>query len=147
MPMQTAKQKDVLKQAEAAEKNARAQLKDIQQKMKDSKSHHQRELKEAETAITRAKKEAESVVKEAKAKEQEMQALRLEVEELEKSVQTQQQQVYCVPHLFLNKLPLPRSVSPNRSLEPTLPNSDFAFDILMCLCTSSPHRLMPVLLL
>ena len=41
----------------------------------------------------KVRKEAEGVVKEAKTREQEMQALRLEVEELEKAVQTQQQQV------------------------------------------------------
>ena len=43
--------------------------------------------------MVKARKEAEGVVKEAKTREQEMQALRLEVEELEKAVQTQQQQV------------------------------------------------------
>lgn len=88
-----AKQKEVVKQAVATEKSARAQLKEIQQKMKDSKSHHEKELKEAEAAIVRAKKEAESVVKEAKSRVQEMQALTLEVEELEKGLVAQQEQV------------------------------------------------------
>ncbi len=88
-----AKQKETVKQSVAMEKNARAKLKEIQQKMKDSKSHHERELKEAEASITRAKKEAESVVKEAKSREQEMQALTLEVEELQKGLEAQQRQV------------------------------------------------------
>ena len=82
-----------MKQSVAMEKSARAKLKEIQQKMKDSKSHHERELKEAEASITRAKKEAESVVKEAKSREQEMQALTLEVEELQKGLEVQQGQV------------------------------------------------------
>ncbi len=88
-----AKQKETVKQSVAMEKSARAKLKEIQQKMKDSKSHHERELKEAEASITRAKKEAESVVKEAKSREQEMQALTLEVEELQKGLEVQQGQV------------------------------------------------------
>ena len=40
-----------------------------------------------------AKREAEGVVQEAKRREQEMQALQLEVEELDKGLQSQQQQV------------------------------------------------------
>ncbi len=40
-----------------------------------------------------ARREAEGVVQEAKTREQEMQELRLEVEELEKGVVAQQQQV------------------------------------------------------
>lgn len=43
--------------------------------------------------MTRSRREAEGVVKEARAQEQEMQALRLEVEELEKGLGGQQQQV------------------------------------------------------
>lgn len=44
--------------------------------------------------MVKARKEAEAVVKEAKSRDQEMQALRLEVEELKKAVQSQQQQVW-----------------------------------------------------
>ena len=40
-----------------------------------------------------AKKAAESIVGEAKANQQEMQALQLELEELAKALETQQQQV------------------------------------------------------
>lgn len=100
-----AKQKETLKQAEATERSARGKLKDIQQKMVDSKSHHERELKEAEEAITKAKKEAESVVGEAKTREQEMQALRLEVEELEKSLETLQGQVGTSTYFCMNFCP------------------------------------------
>ena len=63
--------------------------------IQDSKSHHEKELKAAEDGLSKAKKEAESIVREAKANEQEMQALQLELEELGKSLETQQQQVKC----------------------------------------------------
>ena len=58
------------------------------------KSHHQRELKAAEEGLSKAKKAAESIVGEAKANYQEMQALQLELEELAKAFETQQQQVW-----------------------------------------------------
>ncbi len=43
--------------------------------------------------MSRARREAEGVVQEGKTREREMQELRLEVEELEKGVAAQQQQV------------------------------------------------------
>ena len=61
--------------------------------LQDSKSHHERELKAAEQGLAKAKKDAQSIVGEAKANQQEMQALQLELEELTKSLETQQQQV------------------------------------------------------
>lgn len=88
-----AHQKELLKTAEDTEKRAKQQLQDIQKKMKESKSHHEKELKEAEEALARAKKEADGVIKEAKGREQEMQALRLEVEELQKGLLAQQEQI------------------------------------------------------
>ena len=66
---------------------------DFTSSVKESKSHHERELKEAEESLARAKRDAEGVVKEAKEQQQEMHALRLEVEELQKGLLTQQEQV------------------------------------------------------
>ena len=59
----------------------------------DSKSHHERELKAAEAQVAKSRKEAERVTKEAGSQQQAMQTLQLEVEEMEKSLATQQQQV------------------------------------------------------
>ncbi|KAL5486574.1 hypothetical protein EMCRGX_G019076 [Ephydatia muelleri] len=88
-----AHQKELLKATEETEKRAKQQLQDIQKKMKESKSHQERELKEAEEALARARQEAEGVVKEAKGRDQEVQALRLEVEELQKGLLAQQEQI------------------------------------------------------
>ena len=123
--------KDVLKQAQSTEKTAKTQLKDIQQKMKvystttpslphtltpslpsqDSKSHHERELRAAEEGVSRSKREAEEVGTEARGREMEMQALQLEVGELEKAVEGQQQQVRGGGRgdggMFISSLPSP----------------------------------------
>jgi hypothetical protein len=61
--------------------------------LQDSKSHHERELKAAEAQVAKARKEADQITKEAGSQQQAMQTLRLEVEEMEKSLSTQQQQV------------------------------------------------------
>lgn len=96
--------KDVLKQAQSTEKTAKTQLKDIQQKMKDSKSHHERELRAAEEGVSRAKREAEEVGTEARGREMEMQALQLEVGELEKAVEGQQQQLEAAAASIAGKI-------------------------------------------
>lgn len=59
----------------------------------DSKSHHERELKAAEEEVARTREVSESVRKEVGDKQQTMQTLQLEVEELGKAIATQQQQV------------------------------------------------------
>ena len=122
-----------MREAKAAEKNARKKLNNIQKKMKvryaitgpsfnytvwimlaspsppppppsplslshthllqEFTSHRERELKEAEQEMERVREEAAGVVGEAKARQQEMEALRLEVEELESGLQGQRQLV------------------------------------------------------
>lgn len=52
-------------------------------------------MKAAEKEVAKTRKEAESIVGEAREKQQAMQTLQLEVEELGKSLTTQQEQV-CV---------------------------------------------------
>lgn len=61
--------------------------------LQDSKSHHERELKAAEAQVAKSRKEAERITKEAGSQQQSMQTLQLEVEEMEKSLATQQEQV------------------------------------------------------
>ena len=61
--------------------------------VQDSKSHHERELKAAEEEVVRSRKEAENISKESGSQQQGMHTLKLEVQEMQKSLSTQQQQV------------------------------------------------------
>jgi structural maintenance of chromosome 2 len=88
-----AQDEESVRAARESEKAAKARLVEIQQNMKDSKSHHERELKNAEKEMNRTKKEAEQIQKFFKTKEQEWQALEMEMNELRASIASQEEQV------------------------------------------------------
>ena len=65
--------------------------------MQEFSSHRDAELKAAEEEMARVREEAVGVVREAKTRQQQVEALRMELEELEKSLQSQRLLVRSSP--------------------------------------------------
>lgn len=78
---------DTLKSARETQKSAREKVADIQAKLSDAKGYRERELKAATEEMRKAKVQAEASQKNWKKHEQEFDQLRLEIEELRKSIQ------------------------------------------------------------
>ena len=66
-------------------------------------SHRDAELKAAEEEMVRVREEAVGVVREAKTRQQQVEALRMELEELEKSLQNQRLLVRSSPPHLLHR--------------------------------------------
>lgn len=62
----------------------------------DAHGHRERELKQAEQKLANTKKAAEKAAEDAVIVSQEMEALKLEVKELQEGIKTQQQQVEAI---------------------------------------------------
>ncbi|KAH8035713.1 hypothetical protein HPB51_008080 [Rhipicephalus microplus] len=75
-----------LQACKETQKKASARVKDLEEKVKDSKNIRDRELKAAEQQISKCKKKADESAKKATAKKQEVEGLKLEIQELEQSI-------------------------------------------------------------
>ncbi|XP_042145418.1 structural maintenance of chromosomes protein 2-like isoform X1 [Ixodes scapularis] len=73
-----------LESCKEVEKRATAKVKDLEEKVKDSKNIRERELKAAEQQIAQCKKRADESSKKFAQKKQEAEGLQLEIEELQK---------------------------------------------------------------
>nr|QIC49989.1 structural maintenance of chromosomes protein 2 [Actinia equina] len=72
---------------------ATAKCKDIEEKMKEAKTYREKELKKAEEDLNKAKKKAEQSIKETKTKQQEVDGLKLEMDEMVKESSSAEEQM------------------------------------------------------
>ncbi|KAM7309379.1 structural maintenance of chromosomes protein 2-like isoform X2 [Ixodes scapularis] len=83
-PFLAEESKAKLESCKEVEKRATAKVKDLEEKVKDSKNIRERELKAAEQQIAQCKKRADESSKKFAQKKQEAEGLQLEIEELQK---------------------------------------------------------------
>lgn len=74
------------------QETSRKKVKDVENKLADSKGHRERELKAAEDEMKQAQKKSETSRKNWTKREQEFEVLKLEIVELQKSLETSTQQ-------------------------------------------------------
>ncbi|XP_019850315.1 PREDICTED: structural maintenance of chromosomes protein 2-like [Amphimedon queenslandica] len=86
-------QESVLAVALESEISLKTQLKELEHKIKNSKSLQKKEIEEAENKLSGAKEEADKAAQEASKSEQELEGLQLEISELESSVNNQKAQI------------------------------------------------------
>lgn len=82
-----------LQACKETQKKASVRVKELEEKVKDAKNIRDRELKAAEQQISKCKKKADESSKKATAKKQEVEGLNLEIEELEKSIVSYNEQM------------------------------------------------------
>ncbi|XP_075067038.1 structural maintenance of chromosomes protein 2 [Mixophyes fleayi] len=87
---------DTLKKTKEVQKKAEEKFKVLEYKMKNAEAERARELKEAQQKLDAAKKKADVSNKKMKEKQQEVDALVLELEELKREQTTYQQQIEAV---------------------------------------------------
>ncbi|KAG9469045.1 hypothetical protein GDO78_021325 [Eleutherodactylus coqui] len=87
---------ETLKKTKEVQKKAEEKYKVLEHKMKNAEAERARELKEAQQKLDAAKKKADASNKKMKEKQQEVDALVLELEELKREQVTYQQQIEAV---------------------------------------------------
>ncbi|XP_063770742.1 structural maintenance of chromosomes protein 2 [Pseudophryne corroboree] len=87
---------ETLKKTKEVQKKAEEKFKVLEHKMKNAEAERARELKEAQQKLDAAKKKADASSKKMKEKQQEVDALVLELEELKREQTTYQQQIQAV---------------------------------------------------
>lgn len=85
-------QKDIEK-AQSSKSTSEAQLDDVKEKMADAEGYHQREIKKAEEAMNKARKHAQQVTKEANKMQQQVKEVKLDIDELNKAIEAQQEEI------------------------------------------------------
>ncbi|XP_070563660.1 structural maintenance of chromosomes protein 2-like [Ptychodera flava] len=89
-------QETIMKEAKDTEKKMAEKVKNLEAKIKDAKSVREKELKAAEDQLKKAKKKAEESTKRMKEKQQEVDALKLEAEELTRELTNYEDQMKAV---------------------------------------------------
>ncbi|XP_053558666.1 LOW QUALITY PROTEIN: structural maintenance of chromosomes protein 2 [Bombina bombina] len=87
---------ETLKKTKDVQKKAEEKFKVLEHKMKNAEAERERELKEAQQKLDAAKKKADASSKKMKEKQQEVDALVLELEELKREQATYKQQIEAV---------------------------------------------------
>ncbi|XP_040273232.1 structural maintenance of chromosomes protein 2 [Bufo bufo] len=87
---------ETLKKTKEVQKKAEEKYKVLEHKMKNAEAEREKELKEAQQKLDAAKKKADASNKKMKEKQQEVDALVLELEELKREQTTYQQQIEAV---------------------------------------------------
>jgi len=85
-------QKDI-EEAQSTKLRSEAQLDDVKEKMADAEGYHQREIKKAEEAMNNARKRAQQATKEASKFQQQVNEIRLDIDELNRAIETQQEEI------------------------------------------------------
>ncbi|CAH1243955.1 SMC2 [Branchiostoma lanceolatum] len=88
--------KEVLAGAKDRQKKAADKVKELEKKMKEAQQHREKELKEAEKNVGKAKEKAEKSSKQMREKGQELEAVKLEGDELKKEISGYQEQMKAV---------------------------------------------------
>ena len=88
-----AKLREEIEAARATEADASKKVKDLEYKIKNAKQLKEKELKDAEAAVKQCKKDLEASKKQWSVKEAEEDALKLELKDLEKSIQEAKEQI------------------------------------------------------
>ncbi|XP_019642179.1 PREDICTED: structural maintenance of chromosomes protein 2-like [Branchiostoma belcheri] len=88
--------KQVLAGAKDRQKKAADKVKELEKKMKEAQQHREKELKEAEKNVGKAKEKAEKSSKQMREKGQELEAVKLEAEELKKEISGYEDQMKAV---------------------------------------------------
>ncbi|XP_078574034.1 structural maintenance of chromosomes protein 2-like [Branchiostoma floridae x Branchiostoma japonicum] len=88
--------KEVLAGAKDRQKKAADKVKELEKKMKEAQQHREKELKEAEKNVGKAKDKAEKSSKQMREKGQELEAVKLEGEELKKEIAGYEEQIKAV---------------------------------------------------
>ncbi|XP_053388241.1 structural maintenance of chromosomes protein 2-like [Mercenaria mercenaria] len=87
---------ETAKRTEEIKKKNSTKVKDLENKIKNAKQLREKELKDAEQAVTKAKKKTEESSKIMKQKSQEVDSIKLEVEELKKEITSYDEQLKTV---------------------------------------------------
>ncbi|KAH0628379.1 hypothetical protein JD844_009458 [Phrynosoma platyrhinos] len=87
---------ETLKKTKEVQKKAEEKLKVLEHKMKNAEAEREKELKNAQQKLDGAKKKADASSKKMKEKEQEVEALVLELEELKREQTSYEQQIEAV---------------------------------------------------
>ena len=82
-----------IEEAQSTKSASEAQLEDVKEKMADAEGYHQREIKKAEEAMNKARKQAQQVTKETNKMQQQVKEIKLDIDELNKAIETQEQEI------------------------------------------------------
>ncbi|KAG1673906.1 Structural maintenance of chromosomes protein 2 [Nymphon striatum] len=94
-------QEETFARCKEIKKKGDAKVKDLEDKIKNAKSHRERELKAAQAHVNTCKKDAEKSNHQFKEKQQETESLKLEIQELESSLSSCKEQMEQVDKSIL----------------------------------------------